>query len=102
LFLVLVLVGGVDLYQTAQLNAATADLSDNRIPSVLVLSKLEDAVMRFREAQDAAVLASDPATIANVASSRSSAVDDVEASWRDYQPLMDPGQERERLVSIAN
>jgi methyl-accepting chemotaxis protein len=97
LFLVLVLVGGVDLYQTAQLNAATADLSDNRIPSVLVLSKLEDAVMRFREAQDAAVLASDPATIANVASSRSSAVDDVEASWRDYQPLMDPGQERERL-----
>ena len=98
LFLALAVVGGVDLYQTSRLSDAAADLSENRIPSVLVLGRLEEAVMRFREAQGAAILASDPATSANIAGSRSTAVGDIEASWKDYQGLIDPGQEHDRLA----
>jgi hypothetical protein len=40
LFVALAMVGGVALYQAAQLNAASTDLSDNRVPSVRILGSL--------------------------------------------------------------
>jgi hypothetical protein len=64
LFLALAIDSAVELYQTAQLNAASNDLSDNRLPGVVTLSRLEQATMRFREAEAAAILATDAANAA--------------------------------------
>jgi methyl-accepting chemotaxis protein len=98
LFLALATVSAVALYQTAQLNTASNDLSDNRLPSVVTLSRLEEATMRFREAEAAAVLVTDAANAASVAQSRSAALADVEASWKEYQGMIDPGEEQQRLA----
>ncbi len=98
LFLALAMVAGVSLYEAAQLNAASADLSDNRIPSVLTLSRLLEAAVRFRETEGAAILAADVATAASVAQSRSTALADIEASRKGYEPLIDPGAEQQRLA----
>jgi methyl-accepting chemotaxis protein len=98
LFLALVMVSAVSLYEAAQLNAASNDLAANRLPSVVTLSRLEEATMRFREAEAAAILATDPEHVANIVQSRSTALADFAASWKDSQPLIDPGQERERLA----
>jgi methyl-accepting chemotaxis protein len=98
LFLALAMVSAVALYETGQLNAASTDLSANRLPSVVTLSQLEEATIRFREAEAAGILAADAASAASVAQSRSAALADVGANWRDYQPLIDPGDEQQRLA----
>jgi len=98
LFLALALVGAIGLYQASQLNDASIDLADNRTPSIVVLGRLEEATTRFRETQGAAILASDADSAASVARSRTAAIADVEATWKDYQPLIDPGAERQRLA----
>ena len=98
LFLALAMVSAVSLYQTVRLNTASNDLSDNRLPSVVTLGRMAEATMRFREAEGAAILASDVPTAASVAQSKSAALADVSAGWKDYQAVIDPGAERERLA----
>jgi hypothetical protein len=97
-FLSLVLIGGISLHQTARLDHAAIDLSDNRLPSVLTLSRIQDATLRFRETQAAGILASDPASAASIARSRAAALADVADGWKAYQGEIDPGMEKERLA----
>jgi methyl-accepting chemotaxis protein len=97
-FLSLVLIGGISLYESSRLNDAAVDLSGNRLPSVLSLSHIQDATMRFREAQAAAILVSDAADAASIARARVAALADIAANWKDYQGEIDPGVERERLA----
>src|SRR5580700_174607 len=80
LFLALALVSAVALYQAAQLNAASNDLSADRLPSVVTLSQLEEATIRFREAEAAGILATDAANAASISRSRAAALADVGAS----------------------
>jgi methyl-accepting chemotaxis protein len=98
LFLALAMVSAVSLYQTTQLNAASNDLSDNRLPSVISLSRLAEATMRLREAEGAEILATDTEHAASAAQSRSAALADITSGWKDYQRLIDPGEERQRLA----
>jgi len=98
LFLALAMDSAISLYQAGRLNAASDDLSANRVPSVVALSRLAEAAMRFREAEAAAILVTDAANAASVAQSRSAALADITAGWKEYQPLVDPGEERERLA----
>jgi methyl-accepting chemotaxis protein len=101
-FLALVLVGGVGLYETERLDAASVDLSDNRLPSVLTLSRIQDGTTRYRETEAAGILVSDPANAASVAQTRAGALADVAAGWKDYQGEIDPGEERERLAPAVD
>jgi methyl-accepting chemotaxis protein len=98
LFLALAMVSAIALYQAGQLNAASNDLANNRLPSVVTLSRVQEATMRFREAEAAAILVTDAANAASAVQSRSTALGDVAAGWKDYQPFIDAGQERERLA----
>jgi hypothetical protein len=103
LFLALVLVGGLGLYQAARLNDAANDLAYNRLPSVTVLGHLAEATSRFREAQAAAILVTDSANTdsantGSAAQSRTGALADVVAAWKEYQPLIDPGEEQSQLA----
>ncbi len=97
-FLSIVLVGGLSLYQTGKLDDASLDLSGNRLPSVVTLGRIQDATMRFREAEAAGILVTDAANTASAARSRSTALADVAAGWKEYQGEIDPGEERERLA----
>jgi methyl-accepting chemotaxis protein len=92
-----ILVGGVGLYQATQINAILQDTTVNRIPSFRVMGRLATAVERFRQLQAAGLLATTAEQQAVIAQRRSEATSQIEAASRDYQPLVDPGQEEQIL-----
>ncbi len=98
LFLALAIVSAVSLYQTGQLNNASNDLSAIVCQASSCLAAWPEATMRFRESEAAAILVTDAANTASVAQSRATALADVNASWKDYQPVIDPGEEQQRLA----
>jgi methyl-accepting chemotaxis protein len=102
LFLALAMVGGVGLYQANQLNAATNDLALDRLPSVSALGHVEEAVNRFRQLQASAILASDAAARDGVLRYKATTLAEIQAAWQGYQPMVDPGEERDRLAPAVD
>ena len=97
LVLTLLLTGGVGLYQAKQISDAAADLGRNRVPSIEILGKLAEAIMRFRQLEASTILASDAADAAQVAQRRASNLNDIEGLWKAFGPLVEPGEEAETL-----
>jgi len=102
LFLTLAMVGGIGLYQAGQLHDASDDLALNRLPSVVALGRLEEATSRFRQLQASAILAPDAEIKAGIQRYKSTTLSDIQRIWQDYQPLVDPGEERERLAPAVD
>jgi len=98
LFLALVMVGGIGLRQADQLHDATTDLAQNHLPSVVALGRLEEATSRFRQLQASAILAPDAEIKANVLKYKADTLAEIQRTWQDYQPLVDPGQEHDQLA----
>jgi methyl-accepting chemotaxis protein len=98
MFLALTLVGGVGLYQAAQLNDATSDLAFNRMPSFMTLGMVQEATTRFREFEASAILAPDAEIKARIDQLRSTMLAEIQTNWQAYQPLIDPGEEQTRLA----
>jgi len=97
LFVALILVGGVGLYQAGRINAISDDIVQNRMPSVRIIGRMATAVERFRQLQAAALIAASDEQKATVAQRRSETVGQMDAALRDYQPMVDPGEEAQIL-----
>ncbi|CAH2602567.1 HAMP domain-containing protein [Rhodovastum atsumiense] len=97
LLLAFVLMGGVSLYQAVQTNKVATDLGRNAVPSGVVMGHLAQLLERFRLLQAAAIIA-DADSITAVTQRRAAALAEIQASWKAYQPFVDPGEEKETLI----
>ena len=98
LFVALILVGGVGLYQAAQINAITTTIARSTLPSIRIGGRIAAAVERFRQLQAAALIAHSEEERAAVATRASETVSQMETALREYQPLIDPGEEEQTLI----
>ena len=100
LVLALAIVGGAGLYQATALNWIALDLGENGMAGVRILGRMLDMAMRFRQLQAASLLTTDPALKVSLAQARVAAIADFAAAAKEYEPLVDPGEERRLADAI--
>jgi methyl-accepting chemotaxis protein len=100
-FLVTVALGLFALYEASVVNDRGAEIRDNWLPSTAAIGRLESAVKEYRikEARFIiATVANDTAELAKIDDHVRDTIQEVEAAYRDYQPLISKGSEDERLM----
>jgi methyl-accepting chemotaxis protein len=102
LLVVLLLLGGVGLYQADQIYKTAVDLGENRVPSIETLGRLSESIARFRQLEGSALLATDTDQAALVAGRMAQTSADIDAAWKVYAPLVDPGEEARTLFPAAH
>jgi hypothetical protein len=104
LMIVLVTMGGIAIQQSLTLRDTTVLIANDSLPSVDVLGRLIEGIARLRRSQatDLLVLLGRATEQTNASNKlrRTELREQVETSWRSYEPLVDPGEER-RLADIA-
>ncbi|WP_275266307.1 methyl-accepting chemotaxis protein [Rhodovastum atsumiense] len=98
LLFMLLLVGGISLHQSTHASHITADLARNRLPSILIVGRLAEAVTRVRLAQGTALAAADAKDKSLVDERRMKAFADVERARQEYLPLVDAGEEAQTII----
>jgi methyl-accepting chemotaxis protein len=98
LVLALALVGGLGLYQASKLKAVVTSYANDRVPGIRVIGRLADATSRFRQLQSAAIIAPDAETAAVIGQRRTETLVEIQAAWKVFEPLIDIGEERDRLA----
>ena len=96
------LIGLVGLYEAWQMNAATRDVAQNRVPSVHVLGQLGRSLERYRSLQATSLLSQNTQDAALVKQREAETAAAIDKLRKDYVPLTDPGEEQDRLVPALN
>jgi methyl-accepting chemotaxis protein len=102
LLLVLMLAGGAGLYQTSKMNAVATDLGMNRVPSLVLLTRLTESLTRFRQVQAASLVAADAEQKTAVAQRMAEAMATIQSLRQAYQPMIDPGEEEQKLIPAVD
>ena len=92
------LTGLIGLYEARQMNAATRDVAANRIPSVVTVDRLGRALERFRSLQSTHLQPLDAQALASADQRQAEAQAAIDKARLDYQPLIDSGVERDKLI----
>jgi methyl-accepting chemotaxis protein len=97
LFFAVMLTGSVGLYEAARMNGIGRELGRDRVPSLALLGRMAESMMRVRMQQGALVIGGTPEIKAGIAQRLSDAVGDVARYRRAYEPFLDEGEERGKL-----
>jgi methyl-accepting chemotaxis protein len=98
IFVALMLAGGAGLYQSAQMNRLAQKIVTDRIPSFQIMGRIATAMERFRATQGAALAARTTEQMAVATNARSASLAVIQAALREYEPLIDPGEEAQTLM----
>ncbi|MBN8905329.1 MAG: MCP four helix bundle domain-containing protein [Rhodospirillales bacterium] len=96
LLVAVLLVGGIGAFQAYQMNGITSELAENRLPSVRTMGRLNAGVARYRQIQASLLLVSAEGR-AEIVGRMNATVAEIEGAQRDYERLLDPGEEAQVL-----
>ena len=90
-------VGGVSLYQIADINQGVRNTNENSIPSIRILAEAQTGVLRARPPLLTALLESDPQARQKLADLFMARVGEARARLKDYEKLVVDDKDRELL-----
>jgi methyl-accepting chemotaxis protein len=93
-------VGGFALLRMSQVNANTRDLATNWLPSTRSLGHLINALNLVRRSEINTVIARNPQEFQEQSKRVASARKDAEAAWKEYEPMITPGEEQQLAQAI--
>ncbi len=93
--------GGFAAMELRAVNGAAAEIRENWLPSTRHLGRMAEHAMRYRQLQAALLLAEGPEARAREEAGLARTRGDVEAAWRDYEPLAFSAEERRLAGAVA-
>ncbi|WP_043366729.1 methyl-accepting chemotaxis protein [Belnapia sp. F-4-1] len=102
LFLVLTGLGASSVQQIWQMDAVASDMVDNWMPSIDSLGRVTAAIGRHRSAVASMVLAEDAQVLQAAKQRHDRATEAFNTSWRVYEPLITPGEERQHADAMRS
>jgi methyl-accepting chemotaxis protein len=78
------------------------EVSTNHFPSVVNLDSAREAMNGLRRADINLMICQTPDCIVNQSRSRSEALDSYQADMKNYEPLVNPGEERARYQKVVS
>ena len=98
LVVVLIVTGAGSVYQISKVATVAEDLGGNRVPSMTIMGRLAELMTRFRLLQASAIVISDPKERAALAQRQAAVNAAIEAGLREYDPLLDAGEEQDKII----
>ncbi|MBR0666067.1 methyl-accepting chemotaxis protein [Roseomonas hellenica] len=100
LLFVLVVSGGISIFQARQIGALAEDIGTNALPSVMQLGRFSENIAVLRRLRQSLLIA-DQEEQQRVLRQAPQVLTRIEASWAIYQPLISDGEERRLADAIA-
>lgn len=100
LTLIVLLLGVLSITRMARMEDVAAQMRDNYLPSVEMSARLGMAIQNVRRFEAHYIMATTDAERHEVAVKLHAAEDAVDAGRRQYDPIIDAGEERERFSTI--
>ncbi|CAH2602737.1 HAMP domain-containing protein [Rhodovastum atsumiense] len=98
MFLVVLLAGGIALYQATALNDAATAITEDSVPTLRIVNDMARALERFRAVQASYLLAPTAERLSDLKGLLNEARTEFTTGRRAYEASIDPGIEANRIV----
>jgi methyl-accepting chemotaxis protein len=101
ILLITLALGGFAVQRLSTVNDLAVDVRDNWLPGTRALGKMVEMSERTLSAAASSIIANTPEDIAKEEAALDDDLAAMEAARRDYEPLIDPGEERRKADEIG-